>query len=1200
MSSAWPALPELRVEGLLARTRQGAIYRAMREGHPVAVRVLESADDALRARFRREAAELARLNHPAIIRVHSVEEHGELLYAITERVDGDSLAALAARGPVREATLTSIARSLAGALDSAHQRGHVRGELSLSSITVHPGGQVKLVDLGAEPQEADAGAAAGFRAPERAGTGRGAVDARSDLFALGAILRHCAGTPALLGDGLRRVLTRLTEEDPERRYQSGAELAAELDALSLQGGGGRLLPVHPGRLPAHRRPPPPRLFGRNWELAELRAIWTEARGGNGKAVLVEGDPGSGKSRLVEEVAEEARASGALVLAGKCSLAASAPFAALRLALEEHLREVGESSELTRRVRAAAGPLAPVLRRFSPALALLLEDAGGAVEVGEQQFFDSLADFFVAFAQAHGPTLLFIDDVQWLDEASREVLARVAARALKTGRLLVAMTARSDGESEPAVARHCARFERLARMKLGPLDDLSLGELVRDQLGGREVDWTFVKQVAAYSAGSPFAAGEYVRAMLDAGRLLPSWDRWRVAPPAPGAAELPANVLQLVFRRLATLHPQMADVLGAAAVQGSPFSSELLLEQTGLAAAQVDERLGEAMREHLVERRSRSSYAFVHDQVQEALLSQLTEPARRALHQQLAERLERRGGAGDDAVFALAHHLGHGEPERDPLRVQKVNLEAAARALGTHAHEKALEFLKTARAAAALAGTESAPELLELEGEAQARTGRLVEAVERFEAALERTEDRWKRVTLRTRIAKARCSNFESAKAWPQVVAALEEAGQRFPRNGVLRVLALLWAWLAGILAWRRRASQGSAKGEPRARLNVLLELYDVGALVAYFQVNPLRYMEFAVRCLRPACLVSPSRESSRALSTYGAVLATLQLRGTAERFLSLGGRMAEQLEDPLARARNLFYDALAQGFLGEAVEEQRRGERMEPMTRWLDTGDYISHYGAVLFSQLMRGYHLEAFACIEKIRAAAQQTMVVAGGASEGHATLSFQLSVLPALGREEEAGALLARLTGLGAQSTYARGIVEGNRLGFFLETGELGEPFDDAVAAFEALKIPAPVVPLHLKHFFVFRAYGELERAQRPGGATAQQRRRLARAARTLRSVANVPLLRCHALVVRAALARLAGRTRQAAALLGEAEAVARATDSPYGAYAAALERVRLLEAAGDGARVRAELTRARELSVAQGWLARTRALEARLAAP
>ena len=125
-------------------------------------------------------------------------------------------------------------------------------------------------------------------------------------------------------------------------------------------------------------------------------------------------------------------------------------------------------------------------------------------------------------------MLVVDDIQWLDNGSLRVLSRVGGQVPDSA-MLVVTTARNDPDSEPARRRFVHKLAEapVERLDLAPLTTNEVGQLLAAHLGGRELDAWFIDRIAARASGSPFAVGEYVRALLDEGLLRPTATSWEL-------------------------------------------------------------------------------------------------------------------------------------------------------------------------------------------------------------------------------------------------------------------------------------------------------------------------------------------------------------------------------------------------------------------------------------------------------------------------------------------------------------------------------------------------------------------------------------------------------------------------------------------------------------------------------------------------
>ena len=539
-------VPGLEVVGELGRGAGSVVYRARRLGDEFALKVLRApvaGDEHALVAFRREAGLLASLRHPALTRVYEAGSAQGRPYLVMELVKGQDLDSVLAGAGLDEARAVAVGVDVAGALAAAHRAGLVHRDVKPSNIMILPDGQAKLVDFGLARRVADGGddSVAGtvsYMAPEQTGMLKRLVDGRSDLYSLGVVLFRCAtGTlpfvspdigelmrlhtvaPAPdvrsvrpgLSAGFAAIVAKLLAKDPDHRYQSGQGLVADLRRLAADGGGAPPFPLGLRDAAGGKVDAP--LVGREGELTELLGRWDKARSGRGGVALVCGAPGGGKSRLVRELLVAAGAADVVVLEGKSAPDEAMPLAPIRSAVERYLSAVDQLPEPARtaaldRVRAAAGPVASLVRTLSPALAGLL---GAARELPEEdrqeQFAVAVAAFLIGLARQAGGAVLYLDDVQWLDAGSRRVLRHLAEDLADTP-LLVAATARDDRANRAAVEAFSAELGEVidTRVDLGPLDDVAVGQLLSALLGGAGVTSQLTAQLAARVGGTRSRSG----------------------------------------------------------------------------------------------------------------------------------------------------------------------------------------------------------------------------------------------------------------------------------------------------------------------------------------------------------------------------------------------------------------------------------------------------------------------------------------------------------------------------------------------------------------------------------------------------------------------------------------------------------------------------------------------------------------------
>jgi hypothetical protein len=406
---------------------------------PVAVKVLQGTrEDGGWKRILSEAQSAARLNHPNIVSIYDVGETlvdgGPTPFIVMELVEGRPLNA----DPPRELeAIVVVANGVLEALGHAHEHGVIHRDLKPENILLTTSGQIKLMDFGLAQSVASrltqAGAVVGtvfYLAPEQA-MGR-TVDGRADLYALGVVLYELvAGELPFTADNALAVVSLhlYAPVVPPRAYRPDLPPAFEAIILSL-------LAKRPEDRPASARDTRRllehalgdrgagaelslldrivrgRLVGREQELSEAIGHWQRAIAGEEHVLLVTGEPGIGKTRLVRELLAHVEVTGGQVARGECFAEGGAPFAPFAEVLRHALADTPSVS--------LPEPLLAELVTFAPDLALRFPGLGRSAELdpaGQQQRgFEAFA-LFLASLSARAPLAVFIDDMHWADAGS---------------------------------------------------------------------------------------------------------------------------------------------------------------------------------------------------------------------------------------------------------------------------------------------------------------------------------------------------------------------------------------------------------------------------------------------------------------------------------------------------------------------------------------------------------------------------------------------------------------------------------------------------------------------------------------------------------------------------------------------------------------------------------------------------------------
>jgi DNA-binding CsgD family transcriptional regulator len=412
----------------------------------------------------------------------------------------------------------------------------------------------------------------------------------------------------------------------------------------------------------------PAFVGRSEENRLLGEILESVRSGAGRAVLIEGEPGIGKTRLVQEMSSQAERDGFQVLRGECDEAARVrPFAPLAQALaqvrsfddgDSALAEILEGNE----GGAAAGP--------SPATQYRAIEAVGAL---------------VERLATEKPLILVIEDLHWADGSTLVALRSLGRRIERTPVLLVGTTRPGRGLPELQGVMDVLIRAGGRHVALGPLDDEAVAHLASDLLGA-DAGPSILGKLRG-TAGNPLFVIEYTSALVEAGNVELGEGTADIAEQAYDA--LPTEFRQSALRRITQLSDEAVQVIRIASILGSAFSPKDLAVVLARSSVSLAPLLQEAVDARVITDHG-ARLSFLHDLVREAVYESIPAALRKQLHREIGLEL---AAAGAEPL-AVAHHLGLGAEERDEEAASW--LRRAARAVAARAPEVSVSLLERAR------------------------------------------------------------------------------------------------------------------------------------------------------------------------------------------------------------------------------------------------------------------------------------------------------------------------------------------------------------------------------------------------------------------------------------------------------------------------------------------------------------------------
>lgn len=524
------------------------------------------------------------------------------------------------------------------------------------------------------------------------------------------------------------------------------------------------------------------LVGRRQEMAVMLGRVDELLSGQGGAILVEGDPGIGKTRLIRELMEAADWRGVRVVqAGHTELSRMQPYRALTEVLEpavaglrgEHLAEVVEPVWLQK-----AAEVLPGISRLTGGLV-----PSQPLRPNEEPTRMSEALARVILAQGGlGPTLIVLEDVHWSDDDSMQVLVQLGGRLARSGVLLCLSYRRFEAEQTDSVWTGIGRLEAYSfasRLMLGPLNPAEVRELVTTHLGPGALPETVISQVADLTGGNPLHALESAR---DPSSILAPVDDGDGSGP-----RLPSVVTRSLESRLASLDDDGRTALEILAAVAEPVSPSLVAEITGLERVRAVEALARTTSLGFVADDDDGRCRFAHDQPRRMVYDGMPAKRRRELHRAIHRALE----ALDDPPLArLAHHARLAD---DMTSTHRWHLAAAREALQLNAYRTAADHFGQADDAAQELGldlADRAADLLVYEATLDV-LGRRTEQAMLLKGLGELDLDLSIEIELAEREAWLLVNTDEPDEAVRTAEAAVDRAGAAgLPYTGLLNVIAL--------------------------------------------------------------------------------------------------------------------------------------------------------------------------------------------------------------------------------------------------------------------------------------------------------------------------------------------------------------------------------------------------------------------------
>jgi predicted ATPase/class 3 adenylate cyclase len=745
-------------ESLHQGDRHDVVRATSPDGQPVVLKILRALHPSPEriARFRHEFDTLAAVDSPHVVGAVGFVTDQRRWALVQEDCGGSSLAEHLSDEALGFAERLDIAVAVATAVADVHAQGLMHKDINPSNVVRNPStGAIQLIDFGLATALASERPAFSNRnrlegtlryiSPEQTGRVTAPVDSRSDLYSLGVTLyelfvgrlpfetddavglvhAHIARQPPVPADVrpdlpsvLSDLILRLLSKSVEDRYQSAHGLLADLKRCRSGLRDGVISGFELGgddvsdqlRIPA-------KLYGREAEAKQLSDALDLASGEVGaSAVFVRGAAGMGKTALVESLYGALTERRGYYIAGKFEQIRRTPFSALVAAFQGLVTELlTENEERIARLRndllVALGPHGRLIIDVIPQVELITGPQPAVEELGAAETLNRFAAVFRrfvrVFARPDHPVVLFLDDLQWADTASLNLLRALATDDEQSLLILGAFRDSEVDGSHPLTAT----FKGLAddgcttvQLDLGPLTEAHIAELLADTLGASEGVEAMAALVTRNTGGNPLFVRELVRSLGRDGllRFEHSERRWSWDLAELRARGFTQSVLDLMTDRLSQLEPNTLEALRVAACAGATFDLPTVARLRGETVAQLWTLLRPAVQEGVLvatseldvliadEDSPHQRCSFFHDRLQQATYEAMDADQRTRTHLRIG-RLLRDDPSADpfEVVFQLNEGRRFIDYPAERLSLAQLNLDAGRRAASTAAHDTAV-------------------------------------------------------------------------------------------------------------------------------------------------------------------------------------------------------------------------------------------------------------------------------------------------------------------------------------------------------------------------------------------------------------------------------------------------------------------------------------------------------------------------------
>ncbi len=767
-----PNIPGYKIGRLIQSTWSTRDYNATRESDGLMVRArvfgrIDNEDFA--ARIEHEIEGLRSGHSPGTPHILELVQLDHDLVLITEDLQGMTTAEFLGSPRSIDAVLTLI-DGIATTLVDVHARGLLHQNISANSIRIHPEtGIANLTSWGIDPvvkRECNqiydpwiVNQLVPYASPERTGRiGRG-VGGRSGLESLGVVscglLRgrrpfdstdplelihaHLAIDPPdmtqLCDDvplALAKIVARLLEKSPERRYQTARGLVHDIAtcrSLCSDGKSAAMFELGTRDVPESLQLPH-FLYGRETERKKLLdAFESINEAGLPEVVLISGEAGVGKTALIQEIHRPIAGNRGYFVSGKFDqlnrdVACAALIQALRQLTQQLLAESPERVEGWRaKIQEAVGLNGQLITSAIPEVEHLIGAQPAVQDLGPVESQNRLERtyhrFVRTFAYREHPLVIFLDDLQWADQASLDIICGLLTDPETQHLMFIGAFRDNEVDASHPTQLTLARLTdvgvKTCELRLAPIRAGNVAELIADTFACPEADVVELARLVHHKTqGNPFFVRAFLRSMYEQNLLHYMPDGWQWDIDRIRDTRATENVITLLAERIRIYSPESQRALFFAAALGNVFALDDLAAVLSTSRKNLLRDLQPAIAAGLL-LRTGGTHRFVHDRVQEACYSLIADDLRASEHLEIARRLHNTyHNELGSRIYEVANHFKLGlelvNSPAEHLLIAKIELQAGQLAKSSAAFEAARSYFRAGRSALPADSAKTHPEL----------------------------------------------------------------------------------------------------------------------------------------------------------------------------------------------------------------------------------------------------------------------------------------------------------------------------------------------------------------------------------------------------------------------------------------------------------------------------------------------------------